>query len=237
MKRHNVFLEVLTNGYPHSRYTSSVPHSTTLEAIVLKTYNVGEADRYCVLLTRERGRLAARANGVRKPTSRMGGSLIPFQHARIELKESGAGWLVGGAQPAGETGARATLASFSLRAQGAELLLRLLQDDEPVPALFDTALAFFRACDEGIPHALLAFSMRFLHLLGLLPEEDEMLNVEALSEEESVFLEAARAGYFLREPGTLDPGRLQRIVDRIVHGQLSSPLKAPGVAASLKSGV
>jgi hypothetical protein len=217
-----------------SRYTSPVSHSQSFEAIVLKTYNVGEADRYCVLLTRERGRMAARANGVRKPTSRMGGSLIPFQHIKVELRESGAGWMVTGAQPTGETAAHATLESFSSRAQGSELLLRLLQDDEAVEALFDATLAFFQACDERVPHALLAFSLRYLHLLGLLPEEDDMLSVDTLSTEEAVFLEAARAGYFVREPGATPIDRLQRVVDRIVQGQLTSPLKAPGVAASME---
>ena len=55
-------------------------HSESVEAVVLKTYDVGEADRFCIVLTKERGRIAARARGVRKLTSKMGGSLLPLHH-------------------------------------------------------------------------------------------------------------------------------------------------------------
>jgi recombinational DNA repair protein (RecF pathway) len=55
-------------------------HAQTFEAIVLKTYDVGEADRLCILFTRERGRVMARASGARRLKSRLGASLLPFHH-------------------------------------------------------------------------------------------------------------------------------------------------------------
>lgn len=48
------------------------------EAIVLRTYKLGEADRIITLLGREHGKIRAVAKGVRKPTSRFGGRLEPF---------------------------------------------------------------------------------------------------------------------------------------------------------------
>ena len=208
-------------------------HAFTVEALVLKTYNVGEADRYCVMLTKEKGRLAARANGVRKPTSRMGGSLVPFAPVRVEIKESSAGWIISGAQPVNMAGIASSMHAFTLRAQGAELLLRLLQDEEEFPSIYQTTVAFFRACDEEIPHVLLAYTLRLLHLLGLLPEDDGILLTDEFLPGEEEFLQASRAGYFLRQSPLENPSRLQRVVDRIVQGQLTSPLKAPGVAAAM----
>jgi len=45
------------------------------EAIVLRTYRVGEADKMVVFLTREHGKIQGLAKGARRPRSRFGGSL------------------------------------------------------------------------------------------------------------------------------------------------------------------
>lgn len=45
------------------------------EAVVLRTYRVGEADKVVVFLTRELGKLRGMAKGARRPKSRFGGSL------------------------------------------------------------------------------------------------------------------------------------------------------------------
>ena len=58
-----------------------MPQSQTYEALILQSHDVGEADRFLILFTRERGRLAARARAVRKPKSKMGGSLLPLKLA------------------------------------------------------------------------------------------------------------------------------------------------------------
>jgi DNA repair protein RecO (recombination protein O) len=55
------------------------------EAVVLRTYRSGESDRVCVLWTRQHGKLRVLAKGVRKTSSRMGGSLEPTGHVRVDL--------------------------------------------------------------------------------------------------------------------------------------------------------
>lgn len=55
------------------------------EAVVLRTYKSGEADRVVVLWTRHHGKLRALAKGVRKTSSRMGGSLEPMGHVMVDL--------------------------------------------------------------------------------------------------------------------------------------------------------
>ncbi len=55
------------------------------EAVVLRTYRSGEADRIVVLWTREHGKVRAIAKGVRKPSSKIGGALEPMAHVQIFL--------------------------------------------------------------------------------------------------------------------------------------------------------
>lgn len=57
------------------------------EAIVLRTYPLGEGDRLVSFLSREEGRLRGVARGVRKPKSRFGASLEPLSYVRIGFYE------------------------------------------------------------------------------------------------------------------------------------------------------
>lgn len=54
-------------------------------AIVLDRFELGEADRVLTLLTPQEGKLKAIAKGVRKPTSRIGGSVEPFAELQLQL--------------------------------------------------------------------------------------------------------------------------------------------------------
>ena len=53
------------------------------EAIVLRTYNFGEADKIVVCLTRTAGLIRGVAKGCRKLKSRFGAALEPFTVARL----------------------------------------------------------------------------------------------------------------------------------------------------------
>jgi DNA repair protein RecO (recombination protein O) len=57
------------------------------EAIVVRTYKLGEADRIVVLFTRGRGKVRAVAKGVRKTSSRFGARLEPTSHVALQLYE------------------------------------------------------------------------------------------------------------------------------------------------------
>ena len=62
-----------------------MPRRYTTEAIVLSRFDLGEADRVLTLITPGIGKLKAIAKGVRRPTSRLGGSLEPFAELTIAL--------------------------------------------------------------------------------------------------------------------------------------------------------
>lgn len=57
------------------------------EAVVLRTYQLGEADRIISLLTRQHGKVRAVARGVRRTSSKFGARLEPFSHVDIQFAE------------------------------------------------------------------------------------------------------------------------------------------------------
>lgn len=57
------------------------------EAVVLRTYQLGEADRIICLLTRGHGKVRAVAKGVRRTSSKFGARLEPFSHVDIQFAE------------------------------------------------------------------------------------------------------------------------------------------------------
>lgn len=57
------------------------------EAIVLRTYRLGEADKLVSLFTRQSGRLRAVATGAQRTKSRYGGTLEPLSYIRLWLFE------------------------------------------------------------------------------------------------------------------------------------------------------
>ncbi len=57
------------------------------EAVVLRTYRLGEADKIASLFTRQLGRLRAVARGALRPKSRYGGTLEPLSYVRLWIFE------------------------------------------------------------------------------------------------------------------------------------------------------
>ncbi|MGH3050337.1 MAG: DNA repair protein RecO, partial [Gaiellaceae bacterium] len=62
------------------------------EAVVLRSFRFGEADRVLHLYTLDHGRIGAVAKGVRKTKSRFGARLEPLSHVELMLHH-GAGEL------------------------------------------------------------------------------------------------------------------------------------------------
>ena len=199
-----------------------MPSSEQLEAIILKTYDVGEADRFCILFTRERGRLAVRARGVRKPKSRMGAMLLALRPVSLEVKPFGEIFLVSSAVRLSSLGDDvASHTAFSIASQAAELLLALLQNDAPIPRLFDVLKELLESCSvPRSPHLSVAFTVRVLHILGLLPEAGNTSIFHDLSAEERVLVDASIRGVPLCELRISSPRRLEQHCSVILGTQL-----------------
>ncbi len=59
----------------------------TADALILRTYKLGEADRIVVFLTSDRGKRRGVAKGARRTRSKFAGGLEPFTKARLEYFE------------------------------------------------------------------------------------------------------------------------------------------------------
>jgi DNA repair protein RecO (recombination protein O) len=204
-----------------------MPYARTFDCIVLASYDVGEADRFVILLTREAGRLAARVPGARRLQSRLA-SLLPLTRCSVELKESRSNYLVSGIVVRSRAPDTARLQNFLARTQMSELLLALLSDGDPVPEIFD-ALSQLLHQERCSSADLLAFTLRVLALLGVLPETTHHL-FAPLSPEERSFVLASTHGVPVKEE--ISCARLKALCARLVQEHCTRPLRSADVAAA-----
>jgi len=145
----------------------------TTDALVLRTYQLGEADRIVVFLTRDRGKRRGVANGARRPRSRFGGGLEPLTLTRLAYFERERRDLVrlSYVEPscsplmAGDGNALGYVEYF------AELLDECVPEGDPNPALFRLGAAVVEALLTSVPIARLAryFEYWVLRLQGVYP--------------------------------------------------------------------
>jgi DNA repair protein RecO (recombination protein O) len=141
-------------------------------AFVLHRYDWSESSLILEVFTRNHGRIALVAKGVKRPTSQFRPVLLPLQPLQLswggdaEVRTlKAAQWQGGHVMPTGE----ALLSGSYLN----ELLMRLLARDDPHPGLFDHyALAVQLLAERGDAQQLIlrAFELLLLRDIGLLPD-------------------------------------------------------------------
>ena len=150
------------------------------EAVVLRSFRLGEADRVLHLYTLDRGRIGAVAKGVRKTKSRFGARLEPLSHAELVLHQ-------GGGELQTVTGAELIRSHRETRELpyrlavgliGAEAMLRLFPEQETNDRAFRALTRFLDLLDELEPRSngggsvdplVLSFQLKLLWLSGYLP--------------------------------------------------------------------
>lgn len=208
----------------------------TVDTVILRTVDIGDADRFCILFTKERGRMAARAKGVRKMTSRLGGTILPFRHVSLQLAVSDHGSVVTGAVPMTDLSVDlSTFSTFMRLERGIELLLALTEDNEPLPRVFDLLLQFMALAPSDDCDPLSAFSIRLLFLLGLLPSNHSDPRFASLPEDAQIFVDTATKTASLNTLCRLSHpmGIIDHFVGLIVTDQTNRPLRAGEVAAEM----
>jgi DNA repair protein RecO (recombination protein O) len=144
----------------------------TGDALVLRTYRLGESDRLVVMLTRDRGKKRGVARGGARSRKRFGGALEPFTHVRVAYQEREQRDLVrldyadvlGSPLTAG--GEACTYASYF-----AELLDEWAPENDPQERLYRLGVAVLDAMREGVGAERLAryFEYWLLRLQGVYP--------------------------------------------------------------------
>jgi DNA repair protein RecO (recombination protein O) len=167
-----------------------VPRRYVTDAIVLSRFDLGEADRVMTLITPTQGKLKAIAKGIRRPTSRLGGSLEPFAELRVALAHGrtfdvvtevrvGQAWLH----------MRDSLEGAATAWYLAELADRSIEertDSEPVYLILRRA---YELLDAGMAPGRVArwFEMHLADELGVRPEVDRCVECDRVLEATEAF--------------------------------------------------
>jgi DNA repair protein RecO (recombination protein O) len=162
----------------------------TTDALILRTYKLGESDRIVVFLTRDRGKKRGVAKNARQSRRRFGGALEPMTCGRVGYVERERRELVRLDYVAVQ---RSPLSAVDGEALGyvgyfAELIDEWAQEADPNETLFRLGASMVDAIAEGVPIEPLAryFEYWLLRLQGVYEADPQ------LSDEARAFLGAAR---------------------------------------------
>jgi DNA repair protein RecO (recombination protein O) len=155
------------------------------DAIVLTRFDYGEADRVLTLITPSYGKLKVIAKGVRRPSSRLGGSLEPFAELRVSLVRGRTfdvvtqvavvhAWLR----------LRDSLESTATAWYVAELADRSLEERHPAEPLYALLRRTNELLDAGLAPGRAArwYEMRLADELGVRPECDRCVECDRILE-------------------------------------------------------
>src|SRR3954466_3593310 len=144
----------------------------TADALVLRTYKLGESDRIVVFLTEDRGQKGGVAKGARRPKSKFVGALEPLTRVRVAYFEKERRELVGVnyAEPA-RSPLSARPEALGHVGYFAELLDEWAQDGDPNERLYRLGASLVDALAEGVSIEPLAryFEFWLLRLQGVYP--------------------------------------------------------------------
>jgi DNA repair protein RecO (recombination protein O) len=166
------------------------PRTYRTRAIVLSRFDLGEADRVLTLLTPDEGKIRAIAKGVRRPGSRIGGSVEPFAELELLLARGrtfdvvtqvsvGHAWLA----------LRDRLPATATAWYLGELADRAVEERAgayPVYALLRRA---FQVLDDGMAPDRVArwFELGLCDALGVRPEVERCVECDRVLEESDAF--------------------------------------------------
>ncbi len=144
------------------------------DAIVLRTFNVGETDRFCLLLTKTMGRIAARVHGARTTKSRHCRGLLALHRVSVTLEEHGSSMRV---CEAVDTTPWTQLwhhpEKFGRSFQMIEMILRSTEERSPLPevyALLEETLSRYQ--HSSSPSVPTLFTLQYMTALGFAPLPD-----------------------------------------------------------------
>lgn len=143
------------------------------DALILRTYKLGEADRIVVFLTRDRGKKRGVANGARRPRSRFAGALEPMTRVGVAYYEREHRDLVRLSYAESQCSPLLASRPDALSHVGyfAELMDEWAQEGDPNERLFRLGISTLDALATGVPTAPVAryFEYWLLRLQGVYP--------------------------------------------------------------------
>jgi len=164
------------------------------DALILRTYKLGEADRIVVFLTRDRGKKRGVAKGARRPRSRFVGALEPLTQVRVAYFEKERRELVNlnYSEPARSALSGGTIEALGCAEYFAELIDEWAADADADERLYRLGASMVDALASGVPAEPLCryFEYWLLSLQGVYPAMPVLQS--KLSSAALVFLAASR---------------------------------------------
>jgi DNA repair protein RecO len=163
----------------------------TTDALILRTYKLGESDRIVVFLTRDRGKKRGVAKNARQSRRRFGGALEPMTYGRVGYVERERRELVRleYVEPVRSPMAAAHGDALGYAGYFAELIDEWSPEADPNETLFRLGASVVDAMADGVPIEPLAryFEFWLLRLQGVYEPD------AGLSDKARAFLATARA--------------------------------------------
>lgn len=153
-----------------------MPASLKTEAVVLRSFRYGEADRILHIYTPQRGRLSAIAKGVRKAKSRFGGRLEPFFRLDMLLHQGRSDLLTvsGATTVQAHPRLREHARTLDVAARSCDAVGRLFATEDPHPGVYHLLANELELLDADATQATqanaVAFRLKLLLAAGIAPQ-------------------------------------------------------------------
>jgi DNA repair protein RecO (recombination protein O) len=169
----------------------------TVEAVVLRHHDWGEADRVLTIYARQAGKLRTVAKGARKLHSRKAGHLEPFTRVKLQLARGREFWIVTQAETVDAYPAlREDLVRTGYAAYLIELLDRFTYEEGESPGLFPLLVEGLERV-AALPDPFIAvhyYEIRLLDLVGFRPELFRCVSCSAAVQAEDQYFDAHTGG-------------------------------------------
>lgn len=169
-----------------------------VEALVLRRWEVGEADKRLCLFTRELGKVYALARGSRRVASKMASMTEPLCRIQTRLIEGRVNLIVAQPQPLGTlSGIHFDMERLGCALAFCEVLDRSLPEGQPHEELFDMSCRLLTGLESHPePRTLLAWNLwKLMAMQGYFPQLSECVFCNAGLSGQLVALGANQGGY------------------------------------------
>lgn len=161
------------NDQPEDQHEERRARLYRVRGIVLRRFDLGEADRIITIFTAEQGKRRIVAKGSRRPSSKLAGHLEPFCATRLLIARTRGLDIVSQAETIEHfSDLRLNEAAIATAGYMAELIDALLPEDQAQEPVYELTFAALRLLNEGRDPRLVThvFEMGLLRQLGYRPE-------------------------------------------------------------------
>lgn len=206
------------------------------QAVVLRTYKLGEADRIINLITRDHGKVRAVAKGVRKTRSKFGARLEPTGHVALQLHEGRSLDLITQAETIDRfVGLRDDLDLLRRAVSMLEVVDQVAQEGEVDPKLYTMLVGALRTLAEtGSAQVVPSFFVKVLAHDGVHPVVDRC--VECGTTVDLVAFDPAVGGVLCRSHrrGQRVTAEALAVFQDVLGGRMSRVIDAPSDSATVE---